>query len=218
MEEDDNKKIKKDIMGEQHGEKTLYQKSGFDSKEFILEDQTVLVRTKTLREELEYRVRYDELGFELVWKKVKQTWFLLGTFFLMDILFAWLFVYSLIMHEVFTQQLYWCLGLVFFVVITLLAIARREMNYLYVSGGVKSLEFWADKPGVIQVTTFVESLQESMRAFYRERFNKLDDRTSVEELMVQLRWLLEIKAITEEEFEAYLEGRKSETVIGFRRN
>jgi len=52
-------------------EQKLVQQSGFNRREFLLEEQGVLVKTKTMREELEYRVRYDELGFELVWKKVK---------------------------------------------------------------------------------------------------------------------------------------------------
>ena len=198
-------------------EQKLVQQSGFDSREFLLEELGVLVKTKTLQEELEYRVRYDELGFELVWKRVKAGrvffYLLLG----LDALMAGLWVQSILVSEGFVQQLYWFLGLVFFVGISLWAYAHKKTDYLYVMGGVKNLELWADKPNALQVTVFVETLHEAMRKFYRDRFNRLDDHTPYDELITQLRWLLDIGAVTQEEYDAYLEGRRSETVIGFRR-
>lgn len=198
-------------------EQKLVQQSGFDRREFLLEEQGVLVKTKTMQVELEYRVRYDELGFELVWKRLKAGrvffYLLLG----LDALMAGLWLQSILLSEGFVQQLYWLLGLVFFVAISLWASAHKKTDYLYVMGGVKNLELWADKPNALQVTVFVESLHEAMRKFYRDRFNRLDDHTPYDELITQLRWLLDIGAVTQEEYDAYLEGRRSETVIGFRR-
>lgn len=217
MEEGDDFTSKNKFMENEIEEQKLVQQSGFNRREFLLEEQGVLVKTKTMREELEYRVRYDELGFEMVWKKVKAGkvffYLLLG----FDALMAVLLVQSFAAKDGFWPQLYWFLGLAFFVGISLWASVHQKTEYLYVMGGVKNLELWADKPNVMQVTVFVETLHEAMRKFYRERFNRLDDRTPYDELITQLRWLLDIGAVTQEEFDAYLEGRKSEAVIGFRR-
>jgi len=195
----------------------LVQTSGFDKREFVLEEQGVLVKTSTPREELEYRVRYDELGFELVWKKVKSGRIFFLLLLALDLLMAFLWIQALVTSPVFWEQLYWFFALTFFMGWSLWAYVHKKKDYLYVMGGVKNLELWADKPNAVQVTVFVETLHESMRKFYRERFNRLDDHTPYDDLITQLRWLLDIGAVTQEEFDAYLEGRRTEAVIGFRR-
>jgi hypothetical protein len=204
-------------MEQETEEQKLVQTSGFDKREFVLEELGVLVKTSTPREELEYRVRYDELGFELVWKRVKAGRIFFLLLLGLDVLMAYLWMQSMVSSQGFWEQLYWFLALSFFVGLSLWAYAHKKTDYLYVMGGVKNLELWADKPGVLQVTAFVESLHEAMRKFYRNRFNELDEHTPYDELITQLRWLLSIGAVTQEEFDAYLEGRRSEAVIGFRR-
>ncbi|RYE14331.1 MAG: hypothetical protein EOP34_06810 [Rickettsiales bacterium] len=122
---------------------------------------------------------------------------------------------AVIGHDPFRQQLFWLGALVFFSFLTILTYQNRNKDVVYLTGGQKSLELLLEKPDSKTVNKFIDSIYYAMRQYYKNKFIGFDADISFELRINQLKWLREIKALTEEEYKELLNTTKTDNFIGF---
>jgi hypothetical protein len=195
----------------------LTQKALTTKKEVFIETDSLLVKTQNVREELEFKVKFEELGFDIVKKRVKTANIPFYAFLLFDLFYVGLLVSSVTSQEPFKQQLFWLFALLFFSAMTVAAYYNRNKDVIYLTGGQKVLEIAAAKPDPETVKQFIESIHGAMRQHYKNKFSQFDPDTPYESKVNQLKWLKEIKALTDQEYKELLNNTKTDNIIGFQR-
>lgn len=195
----------------------LIQKTWFNKKEVTIEYDRLLIKSKNIREDLEYKIKFEELGFETVKKRIKTANIPFYAFLVFDSLYVGLIVNSIANKEPYTQQIFWVFALIVFSIITIVAYCNRNKNIIYLTGGQKVLELLAEKPDEKTVRMFIETIHKSIRVFYKNKYSKFDADTPLDIKVNQLKWLKEIKALTVIEYEELLDKTKLDTIIGFNR-
>lgn len=195
----------------------LTQKTFTTKKEVFIESDSLLVKTKNIREDLEYKIRFEELGFDTVKKRVKTANLPFYGFLLFDFLYVGLIISAVINHESFNQQVFWLIALLVFSAMTIVAYYSRNKDVIYLTGGQKVLELLAKKPDKETVQIFIESVHKTMRLHFKSKFSKFESDTAYEFKVNQLKWLKEIKALTDKEYKELLDTSKADNIIGFQR-
>ena len=195
----------------------LIQKTWTNRKEVTIENYSLLIKTKNIREDLEYKIKFEELGFDTVKKRVKTANIPFYGFLIFDLLYVGLIISSVANKEPFKQQVFWLVALIFFSIMTIATYNNRNKNVIYLTGGQKVLELLAEKPDNKTVTTFIERIHQSMREFYKTKYSNFEIDTPYEIKLNQLKWLKEIRVLTEIEYNELLDNTKTENIIGFNR-
>jgi len=193
----------------------IIQKTLTTRKEVFIESDCLLIRTKNIKEDLEYKIKFEELGFDTVKKRVKTANIPFYAFLLFDILYIGIIISSVKNHEPFKEQLFWLFALILFSVMTIAAYYNRNKNVIYLTGGQKVLELLASKPDVDTVTKFVDKIHLTMRQYLKNKFSKFDPDMPYDLRINQLKWLKEINAITDEEYKELMTNTKTDNIIGF---
>ena len=195
----------------------LIQKTWTNRKEFTIENDSLLIKTENIREDLEYKIKFEELGFDTVKKRVKTANIPFYGFLIFDLMYVGLILSSVANKEPFKQQVFWLVALIFFSIMTIAAYYNRNKNVIYLTGGQKVLELLAEKPDNKTVISFIEKIHQSMREFYKTKYSSFDLDTPYEIKLNQLKWLKEIRALTDKEYNELLDNTKTENIIGFNR-
>lgn len=195
----------------------ITQKTFTTKKEVFIESDCLLIKTKNIREDLEYKIKLEELGFDTVKKRVKTANIPFFAFLLFDLFYIGLIISSVINQEPFKHQLFWLFALLFFSIMTIVTYYNRNKDVIYLTGGQKVLELLASRPDKQTVNTFIESIHKAMRQHFRCKFTKFDSDTPYEFRLNQLKWLNEIKVLSDEEYNELLNNAKTDNIIGFQR-
>ncbi|WP_205502217.1 hypothetical protein [Rufibacter psychrotolerans] len=179
----------------------LTQRTLFSKKEFTLGSTGVHVVSHSLRENLEYTVRYEDLGFDLVKRREKTALvpaILLSLFFFLE---AYLLVDSIYHQQRPAEIIMWALSAAFFGVVAGMAFFQNNKDTVYLTGGAKVLEFSRHKPSTEAVETFIYHVHAQIRAFYKRKYGVIDPNLPQDVLWERFKWLQEIGVITQEELE-----------------
>ncbi|MCC6288460.1 MAG: hypothetical protein IT249_11295 [Chitinophagaceae bacterium] len=195
----------------------LKQKTFTTQKEVFIESDSVFVKVKNIREDIEYKIKFEELGFDTVKKRVKTANIPFYIFLLFDLLYVVLIIISVLGNEPFKHQLFWLFALLFFSIMTIAAYYNRNKDVIYLTGGQKVLELLATKPDSNTVNAFIEDIHNTMRLHFKNKFSRFDPDTPYEFRLNQLKWLKEIKALTDEEYSELINNTKTDKIIGFQR-
>jgi hypothetical protein len=195
----------------------LIQKTWSTRKEIVIENEGLLVKTKNIREDIEYKIKLEELGFDIVKKRVKTANVPFYCFLIFDLLYIGLLIDSVINKEPLSHQLFWMGALLFFSFMAGAAFYNRNKDVIYLTGGPKVLELLAKKPDATSVASFIDAIHAAMRQHYKNKYATFDLDTPYELRLNQLKWLKEIKAITDMEYNELLNRMKKDTFIGFQR-
>jgi hypothetical protein len=195
----------------------LIQKTWTTRKEIVIADESLLIKTKNIREDIEYKIKLEELGFDIVKKRVKTANVPFYCFLIFNLLYIGLLIDSVINKEPLSHQLFWMGALLFFSLMAGAAFYNRNKDVVYLTGGPKALELLAAKPDALTVTAFIEAIHQAMRQHYKNKYSNFDIDTPYEVRVSQLKWLKEIKAITDTEYSEMLNRMKKDTFIGFQR-
>ena len=195
----------------------LTQKTFTTKKQVFIEGDSLLVKTKNIREDLEYKIKFEELGFDILKKRVKTANIPFYFFLIFDLFYVGLIINSVAGNESFRQLLFWLFALLLFSIMTIAAYYNRNKNVIYLTGGQKGLELLAAKPDTETVNAFIDTIHQTMRQYFKNKYSKFDPDTSYELRVNQLKWLKEIKALTEEEYRNLLNNTKTDNIIGFQR-
>ncbi len=195
----------------------ITQKTLTTKKEVFIESDRLLIKTKNIREDLEYKIKFEELGFDIVRQRVKTANIPFYAFLLFDLFYVGLIINSVTSQEPFKQQLFWFFALLLFSIMTIAAYYNRNKDVIYLTGGQKVLELLAARPDTQTVNEFIECIHKTMRQHFRSKFTKFDPDTPYEFRQNQLKWLKEIKALSDEEYNDILNSAKTDHIIGFQR-
>ena len=165
----------------------LIQKTWTNNKEVTIENDSLLIKTKNIREDLEYKIKFEELGFDTVKKRVKTANIPFYGFVLFDLFYVGLLISCIANKEPLKQQIFWLVALIFFSIMTIVAYYNRNKNVIYLTGGQKVLELLAAKPDDKTVKSFIETIHQSMRQFYKNKYSKFDADTPFEVRVNQLK-------------------------------
>ncbi|WP_210490654.1 hypothetical protein [Rufibacter aurantiacus] len=179
----------------------LKQRAQFTKKEFYLEKTGVKVVSKTLQENLEYTIKYEELGFEQVKKQEKGAMIGVIFFGLLLLLDLYLLVDALINGERLVEVLMWAASAVFFGFLTVFALQSLNKEVVYLTGGTKVLELFRSSPSKGEVDNFIAALYEQIKCYYKNKFGNIEPHLSREVHLARFEWLMEMGYIDEEEHE-----------------
>jgi hypothetical protein len=198
---------------------TLEQRNGFERKIFTLEAEYINIIEKKLGERKEYKVRYDQLGFDMMTKVDAKTAYAPYIFGSFVVLFLVGFISSIANPQPDSVRIAVILVIcaVFFSVLLVLSWFDRRKEYTYMGGGERTLELFSKKPDREIVAQFVDEIFSRMRSEHLERYQeRFDEIYSIEAHHQWLDYLLKIKAISKEEKKEYLaRARSNSNVIGF---
>jgi len=198
--------------------KQMIQK-GWDIKNIItISSDHIKFQKKSLKEDLEYTVKFEELGFDMFRKINRQGNFAFYIFLAFTLLPVYEVIYGFYTHIPLSEILSWCLGIVFFGGLCFSMFMQRNQETIFLTGGKKTLELIADKPDKQTVLDFIDEIHNASRAYYKDKYLNFDEGTPYEDMVYVLKFLKEIKSITTEEFDVLIAKYKTENIIGFNRN
>lgn len=195
-------------------EYTLIQKYWSSGKEFKITNNGVQVKIKEFNEDLEYNVKFDELGFDIQKRKVKNGQYAFYFFVILTPLYGWLLIESFLDNSTLQMKLIWIFGLILFLMLAIFSFIDRKRSIIYLTGGLKALELFGAKPDEDTVQKFIDILHQSMREYYRSKYTKLDLGTPLEVYIQNLKWLNEMQVISKSEFEQLFELAKTQNLLG----
>ncbi len=178
------------------------QKRAFETRVYTLGEEGVTVERRSPLETNEFMVRYERIGYDVVWKYVRLSQ-------LPQLLYVPLFILGAIALVVSqSSDAGWSLAVVGAFVMVAFGLAsignwlNRTPNKVFITGnaeGLQELEMFADKPTREEVETFIAEIHKAARQYLRERYFKPDPYLHPEMQRNKFEWLLSAKAITEEE-------------------
>jgi hypothetical protein len=199
-------------------DKQLVQKGWGIKNVITIKNDHVTFHKKTLKEDLEYAVKFDELGFETIRKVDRGGNFAFYIFLPFTLLPVYKLIYGFYTAMPLPDIFGWCLGFVFFGSICFSMFMQRNKETIYLSGGSKTLELIATKPDRESVSLFIDEIHHAIRSYYKLKYTNFDDDTPYEDKISTIKWLKAVKSITDEEFEALKAIYKSANIIGFKRD
>jgi hypothetical protein len=178
----------------------IQQKTLIVFKSFRAGGDRLFVNTKNLHEELSYTIRFEDMGFDILRKRNKTANIPFYAFLAFDVLYLWLLIHSVMDHEIFFKQLFWAAALLLFVALSIGSYSNRNKETIFLTGGSSIVELLATKPSADAVQRFIQDLHAHMRTYYKQKYLADDLVTPPDVRLQQLKWLVEIKAITESEY------------------
>jgi hypothetical protein len=130
----------------------LSQKTLNDKRTFQILEDRIFIKTWSFKENLEYSIKFDELGFDIFRKKEKRTLTAFYIFLALDALYISLLIISILDKDKMIG--FWVATLLFFIPLTILSYIQRYKNLVYLTGGSKNLELMNDKPNLETVNNF----------------------------------------------------------------
>ncbi|MEN0056240.1 MAG: hypothetical protein AAGC65_21360 [Mucilaginibacter sp.] len=194
----------------------LIQKSWTSKKEISIEADHIAIRTKTIKDEMEYIIKLGELGFETIKRTDKTANLSFYTFLVFTMLDTYLLVTTWYSKGPLAELILWMFGFIFFAALCLYSFSQRNKEIIYLGGGQKVLELLAAKPDKQTVLLFIDEIHAAIRAYYKNKYSHFDSSIPYDVKISTLSWLKEMKAITNEEFEDLSARQKTESIIGFK--
>lgn len=189
----------------------LEQKSYFEKRYFEILDDRIIIKRSTYKEDLEYYIRLEELGFDVFRKTEKINNLILLVLFIFDCAYVGLLINSLITWD--RLVVFWLLVTVFFIAVTVACYINRNKSLVYLMSGDKTLELFSDKPDSNIVNEFIGSIHEEMRINYKNKYAIVDLSLPKEYSISRFKWLKEIKAISEEEYRDLMQDLETKSLF-----
>lgn len=192
---------------------TLRQRYFLSTKVFVLQDNKVLIKEKSVFEEKEWEARFDEVGLDLVKIKNREgigNAVLFGGLFIVsshltykgftdgsDIRLAFLFLFFSFM---------W--GTVFW-----WTIQKYFAAHFILRGGSKVLTFFIGSPNEKIVREYIECIRTRVKQQLKEELTTYDPDLTYEEQLENLRYLKRIEVLTKAEFETIRDSLRERHLI-----
>jgi hypothetical protein len=194
----------------------LHQKYFLNNKYFELQEGKIFVKNGGLKENIEFSIRFEDLGFDVYKKKDKTKNFggyILVIFFLLGLS---LVITSIAGNES-IKQIFMSIGYSLFLGVTsILAFKSPSRDLVFLTGGTKNLELFRRSPTEKHVEEFIEEIHKQMRNYFKIKYAFVVIKVPFEIELNRLKWLKEIKAITEIEYTELIKGaRNNSNTVGF---
>jgi len=190
----------------------LLQKSFGSYKRYKVTKDRVLITTKNINKYEEYYIKLDNLGLDLTRKQTKSILLLIPIY----LAFTGLELYVLIDEYQkgvrFPQLLFWIGGVILFGIGAVYSFFQKT-DKVFIQGGTRTLELNGANPNKETVDEFIRHLQNAIRQFYKNRYAIIDPNLDEETQILNYKWLKEVDAITEAEFEDLIQDFKIKKLL-----
>jgi hypothetical protein len=180
-------------------EKQLIQKHWTEKNVVIIKNDHINFQKKTLQEDIEYKIKFEDLGFGTYQKVDKRGHFLFYLFLALTLASIFEIINGFLKNLPLEEFLGWSIGVIFFGFISFWSLIQLNKETIYLTGGHKNLELMATKPDRQTVLVFIDEIHRTIRKYYKRKYTNFDRDTPYEEKVLALRWLKQINAITDEE-------------------
>lgn len=190
----------------------LLQKSFGSYRHYKITKDRVIIKTKNVNKYEEYYVKLDSLGWDVTRKQTKSILLLIPLY----LAFTGLELYVLIDEYQkgvrFPQLLFWIVGVLLFATGAVYSFFQKT-DKVFIQGGVNILELDGSKPDKETVNEFIEALQTAVKSYYKHKYGVIDPTLTEEVQIHNYKWLKEIEAITEIEYEELLHKLKIKNLL-----
>ena len=181
--------------------KELRQKYFLSAKSFELHDTKIRIQEKSLFKEIDWEVKYSELGLDLVRYRDKEgvgnVMLFGGMFFLSAILSA------TACFDGSSVKVAFLLAFVsiFFAMLLLWTFQTYFTSSFVLRGGSKTIEFFIDSPSEGIVKEFIETIKDRIKQKAKDSMAVFDPDLTFEDQLANLKYLKNIEILTEMELE-----------------
>jgi hypothetical protein len=182
----------------------INQKRLFDRKEITIMEDHLVVRSKSVKEELRYKVKFEDLGFETLSRKTKPSGLTFGLVLLLDagaLAGLWNAFFGTVDAQDKSAAI---ISFLILAVVTIFMIWHRRKSFIYLTGGNKTVSLFANIPDTLHVENFIREIHQAMRDHIRSKYLPFRETLSVEEKLEILEWLKKEKIIHDKEYEDLL--------------
>ena len=172
------------------------QRKGLLSRKFILKNDRLVVREKTMSDIIQYEVMLDRIGYEKLYKAENT---LLGKIFTIAcFLIPFYTLYLYLQKEAQIESLIICVVLCWLMVI--ISLLRVNKDDVILIGGAQPISFYRNKPNEQLVSSFIDEVITTSKEYMKIQFLKFEDYSSKEEYWNVIRSLKRMNVLTEKEF------------------
>lgn len=178
---------------------------------YCIEKDRVVIFRKNLTKREEFSIKFEDLGFDINRRK---TWLVLW-FIPFHLAFACLCTYAAIDEYnsgAGTQILLYIGGAFMFAGIAIYSFFENN-DKVYVAGGSQNLSLEESTPSKDIVDLFITDLHDAMRSYYKEKFGAVSSVLDKYHQYHNFKWLLDIKAIDQAEYEHLIEQLKMQDLF-----
>lgn len=190
----------------------LLQKSFGSYKRYKITKDRLLITTKNINQYEEYYIKLDQLGFDLTRKQTKSILLLIPLYLAFTGLELYVLVDEYQKGVRFPQLLFWIGGVLLFATGAVYSFFQKT-DKVFIQGGAKTLELNGSNPNKEKVDQFIENLQTSIKKYYKQKYAIIDPTLGEETQIHNYKWLKEVDAITEIEFEELLQNFKIKNLL-----
>jgi hypothetical protein len=196
----------------------INQKRLFDRKEITIMEDHLVVRSKSVKEELRYKLKFEDLGFETISRKTRPSGLIFGLVLLLDagVLTGLWNAFSGAGDA--QDRPVAVISFLILAAITIFMIWHRRKSFIYLTGGNKTVGLFANIPNSLSVEHFISEIHQAMRDHIRSKYLPFRETLSVEGKLEILEWLKKEKIIPEKEYEDLLIDIKLERLISDQRD
>lgn len=194
----------------------LKQKRIWDKRHFRLLEEGVWLRVKTPTEDAELKIKYEELGLEVVYVRKKETSLVFGALIVLSAVVGKLLLSDADLDD--SLDVFFVIAFsVFLFAVLFMAWTEARKPLVGISGGEKSFTLLRNSPSSDAVDLFVNELHERIiNRIIKLRVRPDDPKIKFNEKKRMLDWLQEENIIGEKKYNEVLQRIASnESNIGF---
>lgn len=181
----------------------IIQKRLFDRKEITIMQDHLVVLTKSVKEELRYKVKFEELGFETIDRKTKPSGYIFAFILLLD-LGSLKGLWDAFYGDAPKDRSVAVISFFILAGITVFMIWRQRQSFIYLTGGKKTVSLFANIPNTLAVEHFIGEIHQAIRHHIRSKYLPFPETMSSEERLDLIEWLKEQNIILEKEYDDLL--------------
>ncbi|MFN8346885.1 MAG: hypothetical protein U0X91_17925 [Spirosomataceae bacterium] len=191
----------------------LIQKTFSDKKYFRILDDKIFVKSSSFTEKLEYSIKFEDLGFDIFRKEDKNKKIVFYFFLILDIMYIILLITGLIDGDSLNMIGFWIAALCFFLPLTVISFLNGNKSLVYLTGGTKVLEMMNNRPNESIVNDFIGQIHKRMRIYFKGKYGYIEPSLPKEYLRNQFKWLKEIEAISEGEYNELIKHLEIQSLL-----
>ena len=174
------------------------QRKPFNSKEFIIENDGIRIRDKSIGQYEEWKVLFENISNQIFVKRVNKMGWLYAALVCLVFTLAMVLPISEFDESDSFNAMFWSIACI--VCFAVYFIKRQDYKFL-ICHNDQIIPFISNSPSENDVTDFINIVVDKRNKYLRERYGKIDTGYPIEDQLQRFRRLYEEKIITNEEFE-----------------
>lgn len=190
----------------------LMQKSFGSYKHYKIKKDRVVITTKNINTYEEFYIKLDKLGLDLTRKQTKSILILIPFYLVFTGLELYVLIDEYKKGAGFLELLFWVVAVLLFGTGAVYSFFQKK-DKVFLQGGIRVLELDGANPDRNTVDSFIEHLQNAIRNYYKLKLAVIDAALDEETQIENYRWLKEIDAISNDEYEDLLNSLKIKKLL-----